>query len=399
MAIDAMNPTRRRVLSLAAGGWAGSLLWRSASAQTPARANYLAARKRNGRFEAVVLDAVGRDLQVIALPARGHSFAIDPQHRRAVVFARQAGFFATVFDLAGEGSPTSAPNPAPRTITPAPGRHFYGHGVYVNDGRVLVATENDFEAERGVLGLYDATPQGNYRRIGEYDTGGIGPHEVIVMPEVRTQTRTQARTLCVANGGILTHPDYGKLALNLADMAPSLAYIDADTGALLEQHSLPPELHRLSIRHLTLDASGHVWFGCQYMGQASDRPPLVGRHRRGQPLELFSAPDAIQHSLKNYIGSVAADATGRVIATSSPVGGHVAYWDAASGRSLGATPLFDGCGVAPVFAPKPGDGFLLTSGQGRLLAAGPHSAPRTLHAPTAGLSWDNHFRAVGQGFQ
>jgi len=386
--ISVINPTRRRLLGLAVAGVLPQPAWANPAATARyLSARYLSARKRNGHFEAVVFDSDGRDLQVIALPARGHSFAIDPDYPRAVVFARQAGFFAMAFELAGEGTA----NRAPHTITPAPGRHFYGHGVYIDEGRVLVATENDFEAERGVLGLYDATPQGNYRRIGEYDSGGIGPHEVIVMPAAKHQTHT----LCVANGGILTHPDYGKLALNLADMVPSLAYLDARTGALLEQHYLPPELHRLSIRHLTLDAAGHVWFGCQFMGEASARVPLVGRHRRGQPLELFSAPEAIQHGLKNYIGSIAADATGRVIASSSPVGGHIAYWDAATGRSLGATELFDGCGVAPASAAT---GFLLTSGAGRLMAAGPGRAARTLHDPAsdaaAGLSWDNHCRAL-----
>jgi len=371
-----INPARRRVLSLAACAAVGGV-WPLAQAQAQDAAalpRYLSARKRDGRHEAVLLDAVGHDAQVIRLPARGHSFAIDPARQRAVVFARQAGFFAIAFDLSGRTDP--------QPITPAAGRHFYGHGVYLDDGRVLVATESDFDAGRGVLGLYDATPTGCYRRIGEYDSGGVGPHEVIVMSD--------ANTLCVANGGILTHPDYGKLPLNLPDMVPSLAYIDAHSGALLEQHTLPADLHRLSIRHLTLDAAGHVWFGCQYMGEASDRPPLVGRHRRGEPLQLFTAPDDIQHSLKNYIGSVAADAQGQVIATSSPVGGHIAWWDAASGHCLGATPLFDGCGVAPA----PHGGFLLTSGQGSLASAMPGGASRTLREPTAGLSWDNHFRVV-----
>jgi len=387
------NPTRRRVLScglaLAACGASpvrGSPLPAHGLTPTLKITRYLAARKRDGRFEAVALNATGRVVQTVQLPARGHSFAIDPPRHRAVAFARQAGFFAAAFTLAGDGEPNSVPH----IFTPARNRHFYGHGVYLNDGSVLVATENDYDAGRGVLGLYDATPtgneRGNYRRIGEYDSGGIGPHEVIVMPDVGEESGT----LCVANGGILTHPDYGKLALNLADMAPSLAYIDAHTGALLEQHSLPPELHRLSIRHLTLDAGDHVWFGCQYMGEASDRPPLVGRHRRGQPLELFFAPDDIQHGLKNYIGSVATDASGCVIATSSPMGGCIAYWDAATGHCLGSTTLFDGCGVAPTLA----GGFLLTSGQGSLVATGPDGSFQMLHAPAAGLAWDNHLRAM-----
>ncbi|MCK0317313.1 DUF1513 domain-containing protein, partial [Salmonella sp. 15E65] len=92
---------------------------------------------------------------------------------------------------------------------------------------------------------------------GEFDSGGIGPHEVVLMPD--------GKTLCVANGGILTHPDYGKLELNLDTMRPSLAYIDAASGELLEKVELEPALHRLSIRHLALAADGCVWFGCQYM--------------------------------------------------------------------------------------------------------------------------------------
>jgi len=375
--------TRRHALSLAAlalgaglgGAWGSTCLTDlSTAAFCASTIRYLTARKRDGRFEAVVLDAAGRDVQVLALPARGHSFAIDLRSARAVVFARQAGFFALAFDIMGKH--------APQVFAPVPARHFYGHGVYLDEGRVLVATENDYATGRGVLGLYDATPAGRYRRIAEYDSAGIGPHEVIVLPD--------ARTLCVANGGILTHPDYGKQALNLADMVSSLVYLDAHTGALLEQQYLPAGLQRLSIRHLTLDAGGHVWFACQYAGSASDSPPLLGRHRRSQALELFYAPTEIQRGLKNYMGSVSTDASGLVIATSSPVGGIIAYWDARSGRSLGSTTLFDGCGVAPASR----HGFLLTSGQGSLVHAEPGSPPRMLYEASAGLAWDNHCRAL-----
>src|SRR3546814_6417709 len=90
------------------------------------------------------------------------------------------------------------------------------------------------------------------------------------------------RTLCVANGGILTHPDYGKLQLNANDMQPSLAYIDMHSGTLQEQVFLDAALNRLSIRHLLVDGGGAVWFGCQHTGPAQEHPPLVGRHRRGE---------------------------------------------------------------------------------------------------------------------
>lgn len=350
------------------------------------RCQYLTARKSAGRYEAVMLDAFGNDLRVVALPDRGHSFAIDPVRGRAVAFGRQPGFFATTFDLDGHG-PVHVTNPAP-------GRHFFGHGVYSADGRHLYATENDFEAGRGVLGVYAVESSGALRRVGEHATAGVGPHEVVLLPD--------GRTLCVANGGILTHPDYGKLGLNLDTMKPSLTYLDAATGKLLEQVFLPDSLHRLSLRHLAVDASATVWVGCQYMGSSSDQPALVACHRRGKPVRLVSAPQELWREMRNYVGSVAASASGRNIATSSPVGSCVVFWDAVNGQLLGRVSLDDGCGVAPAES----EGFLLSSGAGALAsipqgrkqtaqqAASADDIMRVILPAKAGLAWDNHLRKV-----
>jgi len=376
MAID-----RRAFLGLMAGWTLAPALARAVGgpaaavrADDPGAPLYLAARKRDGRFEAVLLDDTGTDRLVVPMPDRGHSFAIDPARGRAVAFGRQPGFFAVAFDVHGQTPP--------QALTVVPGRHFFGHGVFTPDGALMVATENDYEAGRGVLGVYDASAGGRYRRIGEFDSGGIGPHEVVLLRD--------GRTLCVANGGILTHPDYGKLELNLDRMQPSLAYVDVGSGELLESVALPPELHRLSIRHMTLDAQGAVWFGCQYTGAAGDQPALVGRHRRGRAPELFHGPQDTLRDMRNYVGSVAADAAGMVIATSSPVGGLIAYWDAASGRCLGRTEMFDGCGVAP----HRHAGFLINSGRGAMGHAGPGLSLQTVLPAAPGMAWDNHFRRV-----
>lgn len=368
MAID-----RRHFLALSAvlGLHPGRVFAQDSASIEP---RYLAARKRAGRDEAVVLNGQGHDCLSIAMPARGHSFAIDAPRERAVVFGRQPGFFALAF-------PLSATTP-PKTLPLPQDRHFFGHGVYRPDGGLLFATENDFEAGRGVVGVYDASPGGDYRRVGEFDSAGIGPHEIVLLPD--------GKTLCVANGGILTHPDYGKLELNLDTMRPSLVYLDAASGALLEQVELEPALHRLSIRHLAVAADGSVWFGCQYSGAAQDQPALVGRHRRGHALELFRAPDAIQRGFRGYVGSLAVDASGTVLAASSPVGGQLVYWDTRSGRYLGMTPLADGCGVASQGVGR----FLFNSGQGRLLSTGPGRPDTQLSGVVPGLAWDNHLRRV-----
>ena len=94
--------------------------------------------------------------------------------------------------------------------------------------------------------------------------------------------------------------------------------------------------------------------------------------------------------MRNYIGSVAVDEAGAVVATSSPVGGQIMYWDAASGRSLGATAVADGCGVAPASA----GGFLVSSGLGAMLRADAGGQERPVLPASSDLSWDNHFRRV-----
>ena len=383
-----MEIDRRRFLALMLA--VGAVPSRAATEKPPNAkpARYLAARKRGGQYEAAVFDAAGTDLHLVPLPDRGHSFAIDKQRGRAVAFGRQPGFFALAFGIEG-GEPA-------RPLPLAKGRHYFGHGVYTPDGSLLFATENDYDAGRGVLGVYDVRHA--YRRVGEFSSAGVGPHEVILMPD--------GQTLCVANGGILTHPDYGKLELNLDSMKPSLAYLDARSGRLLEQVFLPNELHQLSLRHMALDADGTVWIGCQYMGPAADRPALVARHRRGEPIKLFGGPAEVLRGMRNYVGSVAADRSGRLIATSSPVGNCVVFWDAANANYLGRFELDDGCGVAPATD----GGFLLSSGLGALVDVDPYVEARTakgtadpaflmgrttwLMPEKPGRAWDNHMRTV-----
>lgn len=360
---------RRTFLAIAAATGLAPRRALSAAAAEPAL--YLSARKRGGRFEVAVIDGAGRDRLVVPLDARGHSFAMDRAGRRIVAFARQPGRFAVSFAIDGTAEP--------RAFAAEHDRHFFGHGTFADLDRLLVATENDYDGERGVAGVYDAAA--GFRRLGEFQTGGLDPHEAVLIPD--------GRTLCFANGGILTHPDYGKLELNLATMAPSLAYVDMDTGDLLEAVSPPPEWHKLALHHLAVDGTGAVWFGCQYHGPAGDRPPLVGRHRRGGSLELFAGPEDVLRGLSNYIGSVAVDRSGTIVATSSPVGGTVAYWDAATGRSLGATTLADACGIAPGEA----EPFRMTSGYGEMIESGP-SLPETEIHSVDDIAWDNHLRRV-----
>ena len=321
---------------------------------------------RQGRYGIALLSEAGTVLQTLPLPDRGHDVTFDPVSRRAVAFARRPGTFAVVFDPVGHAEPL--------TIAAASGRHFFGHGVFSPDGRLLYATENDVDAAAGLIGVYDAT--GGFRRVGEFPTHGMDPHELLLMPD--------GRTLAIANGGIETHPDFGRAKLNLATMKPSLVFIDRETGSLLESHELAADLHQLSIRHMDLDAGGRVWFGCQYEGPALDRPPLVGTVRPGGEVALLDMAPDILSGFRNYVGSVAANPSAGTIAVSSPQGNRMAVIEAATGKVVADRALTEVCGIAADH-----DFYLATTGEGRIVCASGEEA--TLPA----YVWDNHILRIG----
>jgi hypothetical protein len=88
--------------------------------------------------------------------------------------------------------------------------------------------------------------------------------------------------------------------------------------------------------------------------------------------------------LRNYVGSVAADSSGGIVAASAPKGALVTYWDVAARRFLGATTLGDGCGLAPTHRASH---FLLTSGEGWLATS---DAGGTVTRQASAYQWDNH---------
>jgi hypothetical protein len=354
---------RALLIGLAGGAAAFSLKGRAGAAFEPER--FAASRKDDrGNFQAALFTLDG-DQQAIELPGRGHDIALRPGGTEWVAFARRPGRFGVAVSLRG-GTPI--------WFATKPGRHFFGHGTFSSDGKLLYATENDYERAAGMIGVRDAT--GGYREIGAFPAHGMEPHDIALLSD--------GRTMVIANGGIRTHPDHGADELNLPDMQPSLVYVDVATGDLLEEHRLAPELHQLSIRHLAVGTDDTVVFGCQYRGPEEHAPALIGFHERGERPVIVEAPGAMQKVLHNYIGSVAADRSGGIVAASAPKGGHVTYWDVTGRRYLGASDLSDGCGLAPTHRSA---SFLLTSGEGWLVTAGPN-APASRRASQ--FQWDNH---------
>src|SRR5690606_36626678 len=276
-------------------------------------------RSPDGAFSAAIFRPDGTDVNAVALPARGHDVTVCPVTRTCVAFARRPGNFAVAFRRDKGWKPI-------RFTTP-PDRHFYGHGIFSRGGRILVATENDFEAGRGCIGLYDATA--GFRRIGEMESHGVGPHDIALMKD--------GRTLVIANGGIETHPAIGggRTQLNRATMSPSLAYVDTISGELIERHDLPEGLSQLSLRHLHAGANRMVVIGGQLTGDVTAGIPLILRHRLGELPQMVELPDGLSPRLRGYISSVAVDASGEIAALTGSRGGIVLFIDIATCRLLG----------------------------------------------------------------
>lgn len=379
MAID-----RRAVLRAAAGFGIGGLgitglgLGLAAAARIAPSGSegvrYVAARQQqDGGYVAAVFDLDTGDRALVPLPGRGHDVAVSPGGDSFVVFARRPGRFAIAVE-----------RDRPPVLFETPDdRHFYGHGCFSPEGDLLYATENDFHRRQGVIGIYQAR---SWRRQGELSTFGVGPHELLLLRD--------GRTLAVANGGIATDPGVGNGRTGTGDGVQSdLVLIDRRSGERRGQWRLRSELAELSIRHLALDRCGSIWFGGQWEGRADARPPLLGRLSAtgAGALEVVDTT-GIDGNLGNYVGSVAADRSGTLLAASSPRAGSIAVLNAASGRILAVVPLADGCGLA---GSSGGRGFIATSGSGRverLQVSGDKLVEEPLRAMSA--RWDNHLRRL-----
>lgn len=330
-----------------------------------------ACRRPDGSYSVVILTLDGVIVRELPLEGRGHDIALDRASGQAVVFARRPGSFALAFDVRGRSEPVLFTTPA--------NRHFYGHGTFSHDGRLLYATEHDDETRQGLVGVYDAT--GGYKRIGEIPTYGIGPHELILMPD--------GKTFAVANGGIETHVETGREKLNVEKMEPSLAFIDSSNGDLLAQHKQTRDLHKLSIRHVAADAGGAVWFGCQWEGDTAASPELVGCAAIDKPLRIIEPKSPRGAALAGYIGAVAFDGDGRVLAASAPRAGRIIYVDTETGAIVGETQIMDSCGITGISKA----GFAMSSGMGVLQTEQPDHSHLTV-ASFPGRAFDNHLRLI-----
>ncbi len=302
----------------------------------------------------------------IPVPDRAHDVLYVPQKQQALYFARRPGKAIYVVDL---NSGTLA-----KTIRADNGYHFFGHGCLSQGQHYLYTTENDYDNARGVIGVYDIS---NYQRIDTFDAGGIGPHELALMPD--------GKTFVVAVGGILTHPSQPRKALNIDTMQSSLAYIDISTGKVLDNYY--PEHPQMSIRHLDVSDSGQVIMGVQFQGDKSSLRPLVLSHQGENTLQTMQADELHWLGQQQYIASVAVSSEQQLAVTATPRGGNISVWNMRTLKLQQSLSLRDVAGAA---YDKTYGRFIVSNGLGELFALNKnHHQLQPLFSDHS-IYWDNH---------
>lgn len=307
---------------------------------------------------------------------RGHGLCQNPKlTEQVVMFSRRPGTQGIRFDSstgAIDGNFSSAEN-----------RHMQGHGCYSLDGKKLYCVESEISSGRGKITVRDAL---SLELMDEFDSHGIGPHEIAMIPG--------GKILVVANGGLLTHPDSGRQVLNYDSMRSTLSYINSQTGQLISEHSVPES--KASIRHLDVAADGTVAIALQVQRTALNHNqliPLAGVHKQGQEIKLLHAPEALTVKLNDYMGSVKIHNTSRTVAFTSPKGDLALFWHLDDSSLLGYHPFQDVCGLT---ISQDNKYFVLSNSTGKIRQINTLTLKldkeKNLNFPQS--SWDNHMISV-----
>lgn len=317
----------------------------------------------NSGFGVVGIDADRQIVWQTTMPERVHDIVVQPLaegfddkvRRDVVVMGRRPseGFWVLA----------TATGQVKFAIKSATNRHFYGHACYSLDGKLLYVTENDTVSLAGKIGTYDVG-QG-YKKVAEFHSHGIGPHELIMHPD--------GKTLVIANGGIKTE-QASREELNLETMHPSLVYLNRYDGSLLEQ--VIPEHNQMSVRHLAMHDDGTVMIGIQFQGEKHINVPLVLTHKRGDTeFSPLNMPNNQWQRFHQYIASVAVDSQHNLLCVTTPIGSCAAVYDLTTRKLISDVSLPD-CAGAAVISSHNNDisdainvmrgGFIVSDGQGQL---------------------------------
>jgi len=290
----------------------------------------------------------------LQVPTRAH--AVVPAADGALVaVARRPGAWLLRWR---PGSPASAA----RWRWSEADRSFNGH-VVPHGTRALLSTESDAADGAGLLVRRDAR---TLAMLEEWPTGGIDPHAVLALP---------GGGWLVANGGVPTLPESGRVKGDLSAMDSSVVHLNAQ-GRQRGSWRLADK--RLSLRHLARHAGGLVGLALQAEHDDPDerrRAPLIALWD-GQRLRPGEAA-----VLDGYAGDILARPSGFLVGATRA--SCVARFDL-QGQLVARHPLAQACALAPLGV----DGWL-AGGSAEGLMVAEMGAARV--AGSQRLRLDNHW--------
>ncbi|MCL7930084.1 DUF1513 domain-containing protein [Halomonas llamarensis] len=365
--MDILHLSRRQLLKAGmAGGLSATLFGCNL---LPLKAGYApehftgAVGLSDGGFGVSAINRHGQPLWQSPVDTRCHSGCNRPGGAQVLFFERRPGSSFYVLDQSSGARL--------HHVKAATGEHFVGHGVFSLDGRWLYATASRYAQGEGIVAVYDADDA--YRRVDTFELAGIGPHQLTLHPN--------GETLVIGLGGILTHPDYDRIKLNLDTMQPALVLMNRRSGNILGRFH--PSHHQQSIRHVDVNPTGEVYAAYQYQGPLHQAPPLLARLQDGR-LQEIRFDDATQSALANYIASVTAHPENDLVAATSPVGGTAVVFEGRSGRLVSRASIPDCAGIQALA----GGDFLVSSGRGKLVRLGTDNKSREI--ANLPVHWDHH---------
>jgi hypothetical protein len=291
-------------------------LARAAAPETPQR--LAAAWQAAQGYQVGILEHTGGLAIRAALdvPTRAHGLAREPAGTLLAV-ARRPGDWLLRWSADGRAQ-------AWRWIEPR--RAFTGHVLRAGD--TVYTTETDLDSGAGLLGVRAAA---SLEKLDEWPTHGLDPHQLLADARV-------PGALIIANGGVPTQPETGRLKRGMERMDSSLVRLDAASGELLGQWRLADP--RLSLRHLAWNGG---LLGISMQAEHDDphdraAAPVLALFD-GDGLRVVPAPQA----LAGYGGDIAPLGAG--FAVGCPRAQGIACFGA-DGTWLGLTPLAEACALA-----------------------------------------------------
>jgi hypothetical protein len=232
------------------------------------------------------MDGAFPDLYPVNFFPRGIS--IDPNNDQRLVLYEKKGPGACVVDL-NAGRMT-------REISPQDGCHFYGHGAFSTDGKLVYATETYLNNQQGTIIVRDAK---DLQILGEFPRYGANPHDCSLFDN--------GNLMAITNAG-------GEI---LSSEPPAVTYVEVSSSRLVEIIEMGHE--KIITGHLFLTSNlDLVVVSAPRDGLPIDSPGGISIRPFGGRMKTMSDPENIVANLTGESLSVAVHEPSGTVAVTNP---------------------------------------------------------------------------------